>query len=294
MEFLHIYLLVAAAIACITAIIITKVIQKETLLPGNTPTFIQNYLDKLKHDLERSRIGITVQQYIALQIGCPALLAFLSYFVTEDRTLMLVLILLGALTPSMLLTIQKGNADKKFEDRFVRALAQMASSLHSGMTVEQAIDSVVNCELLHDDIRDDFRVLASQMKLGASISDVFFEFAQNTGNKDVYDVATAITIMTEVGGDAGEAIEKLQKNIEDRLMYRKKRESMMTESKIIAVFSDVMPILILIGTYIFMPDAIHSYFESATMLIMFIVIIVLLLAGSVIVHKMLENKIDIS
>lgn len=294
MEFLHIYLLVAAAIACITAVIITKVIQKKTLLPGSTPTFIQNYLDKLKHDLERSRIGITVQQYIALQIGCPALLAFLSYFVTNDRTLMLVLILLGALTPSMLLTLQKGTADKKFEDRFVRALAQMASSLHSGMTVEQAIDSVVNCELLHDDIRDDFRVLASQMKLGASISDVFFEFAQNTGNKDVYDVATAITIMTEVGGDAGVAIEKLQKNIEDRLMYRKKRESMMTESKIIAVFADVMPILILMGTYIFMPDAIHAYFESGTMMIMFIVIIALLLAGSVIVHKMLANKVDIS
>ena len=294
MEFLHIYLLVAAAIACITAIVITKVIQKKTLLPGSTPTFIQNYLDKLKHDLERSRIGITVQQYIALQIGCPALLAFLSYFITDDRTLMLVLILLGALTPNMLLTLQKGTADKKFEDRFVRALAQMASSLHSGMTVEQAIDSVVNCELLHDDIRDDFRVLASQMKLGASISDVFFEFAQKTGNKDVYDVATAITIMTEVGGDAGIAIEKLQKNIEDRLMYRKKRESMMTESKIIAVFADVMPILILMGTYIFMPDAIHAYFESGTMMIMFIVIIALLLAGSVIVHKMLANKVDIS
>ena len=294
MEFLHIYLLIAATIACITALAITKVTQKKTLLPGNTPTFIQNYLDKLKHDLERSRIGITVQQYIALQIGCPALLAFASYFVTDDRTLMLVLILLGAMTPKMFLTLQKGSADKKFEDHFVRALAQMASSLHSGMTVEQAIDSVVNCELLHDDVRDDFRVLASQMKLGASISDVFFEFAKNTGNKDVHDVATAITIMTAVGGDAGEAIEKLQKNIEDRLMYRKKRESMMTESKIIAVFADIMPILILVGAYIFMPAAIQSYFESNTMLALFIVIIFLLLVGSVIVHKMLENKIDVN
>ena len=62
MEFLHIYLLVAASIACLTAILVTKVIQKETLLPGNTPTFIQNYLDKLNQDLERSRIGITGQQ----------------------------------------------------------------------------------------------------------------------------------------------------------------------------------------------------------------------------------------
>lgn len=294
MEFLHIYLLVAASIACLTAIAVTKVIQKETLLPETNPTFIQKYFDNLNTNLERSRIGITVQQYMALQIGCPALLAFFSYFVTDDRTLMLILILLGVMTPNMLLTLQKGSADRKFEDRFVRALSQMASSLHSRMSVEQAIDSVVNCELLHDDIRDDFRMLASQMKLGTSISDVFFKFAKKTGNKDVYDVATAVTIMTEVGGDAGEAIEKLQKNIEDRLMYRKKRESMMTESKIIAAFSDIMPILILVGAYLFMPEAIQSYFESGTMMTMFIVIILLLLIGSFIVHKMLENKIDIS
>ena len=51
MEFLHIYLLLAAAIACLTAIAITKVIHKTTLLPGNTPTFIQDYLKKLERNL---------------------------------------------------------------------------------------------------------------------------------------------------------------------------------------------------------------------------------------------------
>lgn len=294
MEFLHIYLLVAAAVACVTAIFVTKVLQRTTILKGNGNTFIQQYLEKLEYNLRRSKTGITVQQFLAMQVGCPALLAFVSFFVTDDRTLMLILIILGAMMPNMILTLQKGSADKKFEDRFVRALAQMASSLHSGMTVEQAIDSVVDCELLHESIRDEFSILFSQMKLGKSISDVFFEFAKETGNKDVYDVATAITIMTAVGGDAGEAIEKLQKNIEDRLMYRKKRESMMTESKIISIFADVMPIIILIGTYVFMPETIQSYFETPVMTISFVSIIAVLLIGSVIVHKMLGNKIDVS
>ena len=229
-----------------------------------------------------------------MQVGCPALLAFVSFFLSDDRSLMLILIILGAMLPNMFIMLQKGSADKKFEDRFVRALTQMASSLHSGMTVEQAIDSVVSCELLHDSIRDDFRVLSSKLKLGTSISDAFFEFAKDTGNKDVHDVATAITIMTEVGGDAGEAIEKLQKNIEDRLMYRKKRQSMMTESQIIVVFADAMPIIILAGTYLFMPDIIKSYFSSSIMTIAFLVIIGILLAGSVVVHKMLGNKMDLN
>ena len=294
MEFLHIYLLITAAIACITAILITKITYRDTILPGTNPTFIQTYLSRIEHDLERSRSGLTLQQFFVFQIGCPAILAFVSYFISDDRSLMLIFIILGATMPNLLLTIQKSSADKKFEDRFVRALTQMASSLHSGMTVEQAVDSVVNCELLHESIRDDFRLLSSRLKLGTSITDAFFEFAETTGNKDAFDVATAISIMSAIGGDAGEAIEKLQKNIEDRLMYRKKRESMMTESKIIAAFADVMPILILAGTYIFMPETIQTYFESTTMTIAFVAIIGIMLFGSIVVHKMLKNKIDIN
>ena len=170
----------------------------------------------------------------------------------------------------------------------------MAAALHAGATIEQSIESVIDCELLQEDIRNDFRVLASKMKLGIPISQVFYEFAELTESKDAYDVATAITIMLDVGGDAGVAVEKIQKNIEDRLLYRKKRESMMTESKMIAVFSDIMPILIIIGTYFFMPDSIHSYFQNSTMTMIFVTIIILLLVGSVVVHRMLANKIDAS
>lgn len=294
MEFLHIYLLVTAALGSLCAILITKVIYKETILKGESPTFVQKYIDDLAHKLERGRVGITVQQYFVFQLGCPAILAFTAYFISDDRTLMLIFILLGFMMPSVYINLQKESEDKKFEDRFVRALSQLASSLHSGMTIEQAIDSVVNCALLNDAIREDFQTLSSKLKLGMPIGDAFYDFAKMTGNKDAYDVATAVVIMTDVGGDAGVAIEKLQKNIEDRLLYRKKRESMMAESKVIALFADIVPIVILAGTYIMMPDTIESYFETPLMTAVFVGIIAILLIGSIVVHKMLGNKIDAS
>lgn len=292
MEFLHIYLLLAAAIGSVAAILITKIIGKSTILDSESETYIQKYVKKLSHDLERSRTGITVPQYFVLKIGAPALLAFVSYFISDDRTLMLIFILLGFMMPDILVKLRKGSENMKFETRFVRALSQMASSLHSGMTVEQAIDSVVNCELLHKSVREDFQLLSSKMKLGIPISQAFYEFAEITESKDAKDVATAITIMTDVGGDAGVAIEKIQKNIEDRLLYRKKRESMMTESRLIVIVSDIMPLLILTGIYVFMPGAIQSFFESGMMMVIFIGIIALLLVGSIVVHKMLSDKID--
>lgn len=293
MEFLHIYLLIAATIASVTAIFVTKILNTETVLQGNGSTFIQKYISKLQHDLERSHTGITVQQYVVLMLGCPASLAVLAYFVSDDRTLMLILMLLGMMMPNMLIRLKKNSENKKFENWYVMALSQMASSLHAGLTVEQAVDYVVSCELLHASIREDFRILSSQLKLGIPISEAFFNFAKMTENKDAFDVATAITIMTEVGGDAGSAIEKLQKNIEDRLLYRKKRESMMTESNIIAIFADVIPIVILVGTYFLMPGTIEVYFQDPIMTVIFFVIIGILLFGSVVVHRMLNNKMDL-
>lgn len=294
MEFLHLYLLVATAICAAAAILITKVIGKSTILDDGSETYVQNYLKRLSHDLDRSRTGISVPQYFVMKLGCPALLAFASYFISDDRTLMLIFVILGFFTPDAVIKLKKGSENLKFEERFVRALSQMASSLHSGMTVEQAIDSVVDCELLHKTIRDDFQLLSSKLKLGIPISQAFYEFAEVTESRDAKDVATAITIMTDIGGDSGVAIEKIQKNIEDRLLYRKKRESMMTESKIIVLASDLMPLLILAGIYVFMPGSIQSFFENSTMTFIFIGVIILLAVGSVVVHKMLGSKIDAS
>lgn len=69
---------------------------------------------------------------------------------------------------------------------------------------------------------------------------------------------------------------------------------MMTESKLIAIFSDVMPILILAGTYLFMPDSINAYFQNNTMTLIFLALIAVLFIGSVVVHKMLANTFDAS
>ena len=68
----------------------------------------------------------------------------------------------------------------------------------------------------------------------------------------------------------------------------------MTESKLIVITSDVLPFLILAGIYLFMPGAIQSFFETPMLTAVFAGVIFLLAVGSLVVHKMLGNKIDAS
>ena len=294
MEFLHIYIIVAVIIFAVVGIFIVNVIEKESVLDKKEKTFIEVYIDKKKKEIDRTRINISIEAFIALKAIIPGVLGFIAYFTMENKLMIIAMIPLGFIIPDALMSLKKNSEKKKFESRFVRALGQMASSLHSGMTIEQSIDSVIKCELLHPEIREDFMLLSSKMKLGSSISTVFYEYADISESKDVADVATAITIMTSIGGDAGVAVEKIQKNIEDRLLYRKKRNSMMTESKILTITCDVVPIIILVGSFIFMPDAMMSYIHDMDKMIILIVICGILFVGSVIIHKMLGNKIDVA
>lgn len=289
-----IFLLIAAFTCCCLAIAIIKCLQKETVLQTDAPPFIKKYQKKISHDLSRSHLNMNLQEYFLLEAGCPVVLAVTGALLLKSWVVVLIFAVIGFLIPPILIAMKKSQENKKFEGRFVRALAQMAAALHSGMTVEQALMTVSDCELLHENIRDDFRVLYSKLKLGMPISNAFYEFAEMTESKDAYDVATAITIMTEVGGDAGVAIEKIQKNIENRLLYRKKRESMMTESKLIALFADIVPLVILAGTFLFMPDCIDSYFRTFATTAIFIGSVIMLIIGSIVVHRMLDNKIDAS
>ena len=292
MEFLHIYLLATAGIFCAFGVLVSKVSSKRSVLETGKDNILQAYLKKKEHELDRSRTNITLQEYFLLKIGCPAVLAAAAYFITPDRSLMLLFIAFGFMVPNLVITIRKGNEDKNFTDRYVRALAQMASSLHAGLTVQQSVESVVTCELLHETIREDFKILLAKLKLGTPVDKAFYEFAEITGNKDAYDTAAAIDIMINVGGDAGVAIEKIQKNIEDRLLYRKKRESIMAEANILAIATDAMPIVTIGLMYVAVPDIMKKYFESTQGIVILVGLVGIMLFGSVVIRKMLKQTTD--
>lgn len=294
MKYFSIILLAVGTIFSLFFIFIVRVATKKGALGNTSDNYVTAYFKKVEREIKLSGTDLNLEKYLILQFITPIFVgAFAAAFLNNAvGTIMLMAVV--AMSPKILLEIKKTSADRKFEDRYVRALSQMASSLHSGKTIGQAIDAVASNDLLDGKIREDFRKMSSKIKLGTSIPQTFKDYADETGSKDAADVATAISIMIEVGGDPGKAVEKLANDIESRLLYRRKRESMMTEGKLISLASDLVPFLILGGTAILMPGTIQAYFTSPLLLAIFIAVIVVMLIGSVIVHKMLDDKVDVS
>lgn len=294
MGYFVVILLAISAVYCFFGAFILKIASQKRVLGGKPDNFVYKGLVSLEKKLEHSGSSLTVSQYLAFQFIIPVLAGVLSGLFQDSILTAILLMVSIAMLPRLILAVKKSSEDRKFEDRYARALSQMASALHSGRTIGQAVDTVATCDLLDPQTQKEFMQISSKLKLGHPIPETFEEYAEETGSKDAKDVATAITIMLEVGGDPGKAIEKLQRDIENRLLYRRKRESMMTEGRIISIASDVVPILVLAGTAVLMPGTLQSYFESPLLLMVFAGMLVTMLVGSIVVHHMLDDKADVS
>lgn len=295
MEFFHFYILVGVIFLSMTLAVITAVAGKKTVLKSEKDDIVTAFIKEKERQLKRSKTGITLKDYLLALVACPALLCAAVMYVMPTKPMMVFPAIIGGLLlPDIYVRSKKGKEDKLFPDRFAKALSQMSSSLNANMSFEQAIDSVVDNELLSDSIRDDFRVLSAKIKLGMSIPQVFEEYAAYTKDDDVKDTAITISIMMDIGKDEALAIKEIQKSIEDRLLYRKKRDSMMTESKIMIQFGDWMPILTVGMLYLFAPGMLSAYFTSIPMMMVFAALIGMMLLGSLVTHKLIVQKKDIS
>ena len=68
----------------------------------------------------------------------------------------------------------------------------------------------------------------------------------------------------------------------------------MTESKIMIMFGDWMPILTVGLLYLVAPGMLSAFFESGQMTILFLALVGMMLLGSLVMHKLIKQKKDIS
>lgn len=295
MEYIQLYVLVGAIFFFLDLALIFAVISKKAKLDTKKEDMVTKFLKEKDRQLQRSKTGITLQSYLIALVSCPIALAAGCAFLLPDKPIMVFpALILGFFLPDLYVNTKKRQEDKLFPDRFAKALSQMSSSLNANMSFEQSIDSVVENTLMSDTIRDDFRVISSKIKLGTPIPQAFDEYAELTKDSDVKDTAISIRIMMDVGKDEALAMKEIQKSIEDRLMYRKKRDSMMTESKIMIMFGDWMPILTVGLLYLVAPGMLSAFFESGSMMLLFAGLIGMMLLGSLVMHKLIKQKRDVS
>lgn len=233
--------------------------------------------------------GFSFRNYILLMLGAPLVIGLVCWLFTMNLTLSLILALFGLAAPEVWIRMTARKQKKLFDERYARALRSMASSLRSNQTILQAIDDVCKNTFIHESVQKSFRRVSSDLKVGISVREAFNRFAEQCGSKDARDVAAAITMQHEVGGNEAQVISNISQSINDRIMARKEIKALFADTTMMITVMDIMPVIILIGLYFGAPQYIAPYFASPMMTILFVGLIAVTLVGSFVIRRMARS-----
>ena len=169
------------------------------------------------------------------------------------------------------------------------ALRSLASGLRSGLTVEQAVESVGQNAFLDENIRASFRQIAADVRVGIPMAEAFKAFADESGSKDAEDVAAVIAMQSQVGGSEAEVITTIVQNINNRIMTRNEIKAVFADTDMLILIMDFMPFVTFAILYFGARQMIQPFFDSPAMTFVLIGIMIFTVVGSFVVRKISKS-----
>lgn len=287
-DIIHLYIIAILIAVILVSLVIYKIHQEESQLTQEKD-FISRLMDRLERKLRRENSRFHARTYLLFIAGLYIMIGTVSWFFTGNSIMSVLLGFIGAAVPKVYQNLMDLKKKETFEKEYVQALTQLSASLRAGLTIEQAIDALCTNYFLPAEIRERFSQVSADMKIGIPISQAFLTFAKEAGSEDAYDVASAISMQTEVGGQESLLLDSIIKNIHARISVRKEIKAELTETDMMVNFFEVIPIVIMIGICTMMPDFILSFFSSAGMTMIFVLLVLLVIIGTFINKRMLIN-----
>ena len=269
-------------------IVVINIHEKKELL-NQRQDFIDIYVSKKKHELIVSQSPFSLQGYFLFKICIPLIFFVFIFLCTENFIIAIAISLSSIMLPDIITKGLQSKRQKQFEQRYESALNQLSSSLRSGLSIGQAVEDICKSPFIHNSIRDLFIGVNADLKVGISISDAFLKFAKECESQDAYDVAAAISMQVMVGGNEAKVVENVAKNISSRIMARREIKTTFADTKMTVMAMEIIPTLIVVGLCVMAKDYLSIYFTSLKMILIFIAIIGVMIAGTF-VSKYMLNK----
>ena len=263
--------------------------KKSTITGEREKDLIDKFADSKKKQLYAIPGAISFKLYTVIMVAAPIILGGAVFLLTQSIISAVIGLAAGVIAPELIVRLQKSKSDKDFDEKYGRALKQMASTLRAGMTIQQAVDDICANPFLDEQIKDMFRQISADVKIGIPIAEAFKKVSDMRSTIDTRDVTAAVAMQSEVGGSEAEVIELVATNINERIMVRKEIRTLFTTAKITVYAMDFVPPILLIGLIFTGGDLMNFYKEGFTGLLVMGAIMLLFFIGSLVSHKMMKS-----
>ena len=178
---------------------------------------------------------------------------------------------------------------QKFDEQLTDALGTMSNALRAGFSISQAFESVAESDL--HPISDEFELLFQQLRVGMSFDDALASLEKRIGSDDLTLVVTAIDIARKTGGNLTEIFDRISETIRGRMRIERKVRTLTAQGRLQGLIVSLMPFLLCIVMTMMKPGLMVPFLTSLNGVICLAVASVMVLAGWLIIRKIVTIKV---
>ena len=195
---------------------------------------------QLARRLAGAGLSIRPAEWVLVHAGLAVMLSFVG-LVVVGPLLFLVTLAVGTVGPLLYLRIRHGRRLAAFGSQLPETLTMIANSLSAGLSVLQAIDTVVRDG--QEPMAGELRRALVEQRLGVDLDDALDGIAARMGSLDFSWVVMAIRIQREVGGNLAEVLLTVAETLREREYVRRQVRTLSAEGRLSAYILGGLPVV---------------------------------------------------
>ncbi|MBL0747469.1 type II secretion system F family protein [Nocardioides baculatus] len=173
--------------------------------------------------------ALTAAEWLLLHAGVAVGLAALG-FVMKGAAMAGLGLVVGIIAPWLYLKFRHSRRLNKFNGQLAETLGLMAGGLQAGLSLPQAIDSVVREG--NEPMAGELRRALIEQRLGVDITDALESVGGRMDSEDFAWIVMAIRIQREVGGNLAEILHTVSDTLREREYLRRQVKALSAEGRL--------------------------------------------------------------
>lgn len=242
----------------------------------------------LAEELEKCDISKKTEDFIIIWIVVTFVPGLLFMLIFKNQLIAPMLMIIGAVAPIMYMKSKQKKRRDMFESQLSDALMIASNCLKSGLTFNQAMDTISSeCD---DPIKSEFKRTVNEITFGSSQDEALEAMAKRVKSEDFDLVVSAVSIQRQTGGNLSEILDTIAGTIRERYKIRGEIRTLTGQGRVSGLIIGSLPVALLLIMSLINKELIMTLFTTSTGNILLLLSVGLETIGAIAINKIVTIK----
>lgn len=245
-------------------------------------------MERLRLEIDVAAVKFSLEQAIGVTLVATVLIGWLLGTATGSP-IAAVLALFVPFLANFGIRFAADRKRREFSDQLPDNLQVIASAMRAGQTFVGAMRSVL--EDAPEPSQREFRRAITDESLGIPLTEALGQVTERMKSEDFQHVAIVAALQRETGGNTAEVIDLVADTVRERIAIRRLVRGLTAQGRLSGGVLSLLPVFLLIVISVVNPTYMHPMFHSTTGLIALGFAVGLVIAGGMVIRKIIEINV---